>query len=191
MAGLRTSEPSPETASRLPDPEALGGDRGRYVWPSAKLVDDPRRWARRGVYALLLAGAAAFVVYAFNNAPRNDVAMTRDPAVVRQLPAPGAHILHQAQVGAILRVGYDGRIAINGIAIPEDQMDGAVPASSPVYDPRLGSRPNRRNEVLFTPGKGKVIDHYGTGDVTIVVRYWKIADGPSRARSVAWRFSVN
>lgn len=114
-----------------------------------------------------------------------------DPAVVRRVPAPGAHVLSQTSVGAQLLPGYDGRIIIDGRNIPEDQMDGAAPQGSPAYDPRYGVRPNNKNKVFFTPGPAKVIDRYRTGEVHITIRFWRIADGPSAARTISWAFFVN
>lgn len=166
-------------------------DEHRYRWPSSRAVADRHRWARRGVFAGLLLAAAAFVVYAFREAPSNEVSTHRPPAVVREVPIPGSHVLHQAQVGAVLKTGYDGRITVNGTEIPEQQMDGAIPVSAPTYDPRLGPRPNTRNLVLFTPGEHKVIDAYDRGTVTIEVRYWKVDEGPSRSKSISWTISVN
>ena len=97
-----------------------------------------------------------------------------------------------SQLAASLRAGgYDGRLTVNGVAIPETDMDGAIPVTSREYDPKLGPRPNNRNEVLFTPGKGKVIETYGTGDVTLTLRYWNIARGQRSARTLSWHFTVN
>lgn len=153
---------------------------------------DPYKWVRRGIEAVLLLAATAFCVYAFGRSPdQADVNPVHDPAVVAQVPPPGANVPRQSQVGAKLQPGYDGRISINGVEVPEDQMDGAIPTTSKEYDPRYGIRPNRRELVLFTPGPGKVIDRYGSREVTITVRFWRIIDGPDASRAVTWTIYVS
>lgn len=160
--------------------------------PTSSPPPDPYKWVRRGIEAALLTVAIAFLVYAFSRSPdQADVNPVHDPAVLMQVPAPGANVPRQSQVGAKLQQGYDGRITINGIDIPEDQMDGAIPTTSREYDPRLGVRPNNREQVLYTPGPGKVIDRYGTRQVIITVHFWRIADGPTTERAVTWSIYVS
>ncbi len=161
---------------------------------SAALGPPPDRfkWVRRGIEAALLVAVTLFCVYAFGRSPdQADVHPLHDPAVVQQIPAPGANVPRQVQVGVILQPGYDGRLSINGVAIPEDQMDGAIPTTSPEYDPKLGVRPNNRERVLYTPGPGKVIDRYGSREVTITATFWRIIDGPSAERAVTWTIYVS
>lgn len=167
----------------LPDPGPVTADVGGDRW----------KWPRRLVSFLLLALAVAFCVKAVQRAPAPGGALNdaTDPAVVRQVPEPGGHVLHQTSVGVQLLPGYDGRLTIDGTTIPEDQMDGAAPPGSPAYDPRYGVRPNNKEQVFFTPGKGKVIGEYGTGEVHITVRFWRIADGERSARMISWAFFVN
>ena len=77
-----------------------------------------------------------------------------DPAVVSRVPGPGDKVLRQSEVGAELKPGYDGRVLVNGVEIPEDQMVGALdPGSSEAQ--RFGVRPNNRNEVFFKPEAGQ------------------------------------
>ncbi len=184
------AETTPRHTDPGPRPERDPDDH-RYVWPKGTEVADRWRWPRRIFFTVALLGAAAFVVYAFDRAPNNVKAANLDPAIVRQEPIAGSHVLHQAQVGLVLQQGYDGRITIDGNTIPEDEMDNAIPTSSPLYDPRLGPRPNDKNQVLYTPAAGKVLDGYPPGVVTISVRYWKIADGEGASRTLTWTINVN
>lgn len=159
---------------------------------SAPAPPDRWRWARRLVQLVLLLGAAAFAVYAFGRAPDHaETGPLHDAAVLQQVPAPGANVLRQTQVGAKLKPGYTGLIIVNGTQIPEDQMDGAVPTTSKEYDPRFGVRPNNKELVFFTPGPGKVISRFGSREVTITVRFWPIADGEGAAQSVTWTIYVS
>lgn len=156
--------------------------------------NDPWRWPRRLLAAAALAAALVFVVVAVQRAPSSPeegVPNAGDAAVVRQTPAPGTHVLRQSRVGAELLDGYDGELTIDGRTIPEDQLDYSVGPDHPDYDPEQGIRPNNRNLVFYTPGPGKDVERYRTGEVSVSLRFWKIADGPSTARTVSWVFFVN
>ena len=82
---------------------------------------------------------------------------------------------------------------MNGISIPEEQMEGARDPAS--VDPddlaENGLRPNNRNRVFFTPGPGKVIEEFDNGIVTITVRYFPEGLEDSSARSVTWQIRVS
>lgn len=153
----------------------------------------PWRWPRRIIALCALAGAIVFLAVSLEKSPVSESrpAPVADPAVVRRVPEPGAHVLRQSSVGVELLPGYDGRLTINGTMIPEDQLDGAVAPGSPAYDPRQGIRPNNRNQVFFTPAPDKAIDRYPTGEVHVTARFWSLADGESTARSISWAFFVN
>ena len=175
---METVNPSP--ATEAPTAPGPAPDRGK--------------WPFRIVGALALGLAVAFCVYAFSNSPDqaadNPVA---DPAIVQQIPTPGSHVLRQSQVGVLLQNGYDGRITVAGIPIPEDQMDGALDPSNAAQAAevsRYGVRPNDKNQVFFTPGPGKPINRYTSGEVSVTVTFWQISLGPSHSRSVSWAFFV-
>lgn len=161
------------------------------VVPSAHRPD-PWRWPRRILMAGLLGAAIAFLAVTLEKSPESASrpGPVDDPAVVRREPEPGSHVLRQSTMGVELLAGYDGSLTVNGVNIPEDQLDGAIGPGDPAYDPKLGIRPNNRNRVFFTPGRGKAVDHYTTGEVLVVARFWKIADGPSTARTISWAFFV-
>lgn len=155
---------------------------------------DRWRWPRRIGAVCALAAAVVFVVVAVQRAPSSPeggVAAAGDPAVVRQTPAPGSHVLRQSSVGAELLPGYDGELTVNGRTIPEDQLDNAIGPDHPGYDPDLGVRPNTRNQVFYTPGPGRELERYDTGEVEVTLRFWKIVDGPATARTISWVFFVN
>jgi len=175
-----TAGPTPPAA---PAPEAVEPEAAR---PSSRST-----WTFRIVGGLALLLAVWFCFYAFARSPdQADTSPVDDPAIVQQVPTPGSHVLRQSQVGVLLQSGYDGRLTINGTAIPEGQMDGAVDPRSANFDPRYGVRPNNKSSVFFTPGPGKVITRYNTGEVNIVVQFWEIARGRSHARKVSWAVFV-
>lgn len=154
---------------------------------------DPWKWPRRLGMAAALGAALLFVVVTLQNAPHssNSAEAADDPAVVRRTPDPGSHVVRQSSVGVQLLPGYDGRLTIDGVTIPEDQLDGVVLPGDANYDPELGIRPNTRNRVFFTPGPDKAVDEYRTGEVQVTARFWRIADGESASRSISWAFFVN
>jgi hypothetical protein len=146
---------------------------------------------RRLVLAAVLVIGVAFAVYAFSRSPSQSVtAPATDPAVEQYLPSkPGTHVLQQAEVGVILKPGYDGRITINGTTIPEEQMDGVIPRDAPTYNPSLGLRPNNKNFVAFTPGPGKVFTKLPANAVEVSVTFWLVSR-PSATRTITWQLST-
>ena len=143
---------------------------------------------RRIVIALILVAAVVVLVWTQRGGESAEGGGTAcsDPAVVAWDPCPGSRILRQAQVGVELQPGYDGRISIDGVAIPEDQMLGAIVPGTEAYDQltpeqrALGPRPNNKNVVKFQPGEGKVIERF-SGQIRVNVRYWKQSEGEDSA----------
>ena len=81
---------------------------------------------------------------------------------------------------------------IDGVAVPEEQMEGARdPADVDPEDlAENGLRPNNRNRVYFQPGPGKVIEEFDSGLVTIELSYFKERQ-PDTARTVRWQIRVD
>lgn len=100
----------------------------------------------------------------------------RDAAVEAFEPpdgSPGA--IRQSRIGIDLVTGWTGVLVVNGIEIPEDQLDRNGPL----------------NQVFFTPGEGKEIERLAPGAVEVTALIWRLV-GETRddARSVVWRFRV-
>lgn len=152
----------------------------------------PRSWPRRLAIVAALAVAVGVLWYGGRRAD-DGVVRPGDAVVVLQDPGPGTRAVRQTTVGAELEPGYDGRLSINGVAIPEEQMEGAIdPRSvSPDQLARYGVRPNNRNRVFFRPGKGKVLEELPQGDVTVTVRYFRERHDPAEARTLTWSFHVD
>ena len=118
-----------------------------------------------------------------------------NPAVVAWDPCPGSRILRQAQIGVELKPGYDGRITVNGIAVPEAQMEGAIAPGTEAYDQlspeerALGPRPNNKNVVKFQPGEGKVVEEF-SGQVRVGIRYWQESEGEDTAQPLSYTVFV-
>jgi hypothetical protein len=161
--------------------------------PLPPLETAGRRWLRRLVILALLAVAVAALAYGAANDDTGPPGVDPDPAIVAQFPAPDARALRQTQVGAELKPGYDGRLVVNGVEIPEDQLEGAIDPSSvsPEELRRYGIRPNNRHRVIFQPGDGKVIEELPQGEVVIVLRYFRERRSEDSGRSVTWTITVD
>src|SRR4029078_2807082 len=132
-------------------------------------------WLRRTIMIGLLVFAVWFLWWATQRGEHGEAGPADDPAVVTRVPGPGDKVLRQSEVGAELKPGYDGRVLVNGVEIPEDQMVGALdPGSSEAQ--RFGVRPNNRNEVFFKPAAGKDIDTLRTGVHTVTTRFCAAQD---------------
>ncbi len=68
---------------------------------------------------------------------------------------------------------YTGVLELDGIEIPEDQLD----------------RIEQLGVIAFRPGPGKEITRLRTGENTVVVRYWPRTDPrPESPLTFSWRF---
>ena len=153
-----------------------------YGWPT---------WLRRTLITLALIGCAGLLYWGGHRSDAGKTPKDADPAIVRQYPPPGGTALSQATVGVELRSGYDGRLVINGIAIPEAQMEGARDPAT--VDPKdlkeNGLRPNNRNHVAFTPGPGKVIEKLPEGTIYVSVQYFPERRNHDAGRTIDWTFN--
>jgi hypothetical protein len=152
---------------------------------------------RRVLIALVLVACAGALLWAGRDGGTPEDTVSGSTAIVRYQPTPGSRVLRQSEVGVELEPGYDGRLTIDGVAIPEDQMSGAIDPSSaefqelPAEVQAQGPRPdNIKNMVMFQPGPGKAITEYDTGTVEITVRFWRIADGPALAETTTYTIRV-
>ncbi|MUH51916.1 MAG: hypothetical protein F2789_11985 [Actinobacteria bacterium] len=103
-----------------------------------------------------------------------------------------AQVQMQEKIQVDLIDGYTGVLVVDNIELPVVSLD-ALPAARPgqqvdlplsvIFEPG-------NNTLSFQPTKGALIEKYNTGVNTVVVRYWKIVDGPAAARSFTWQFDV-
>ena len=152
----------------------------------------PRSWPRRLVIGALLVFCAFVLFRCGHRADTDGKTGDQDPVIVSQTPLPDGHALRQSEVAAVLLEGYDGRLTINGTAIPEGQMEGAIdPSSVSAADyKKYGLRPNNRNTVAFQPGPGKVLTSLPTGQVTVTLHYFRDRLNQQGGRTVSWSFTV-
>ncbi len=160
-----------------PAPVEIGG------WPT---------WLRRSFTALVLVLAVGLAAWGMGVVETGGGQDELDPAVISLFPTSDAQALRQTAVGAELAQGYDGRLTVNGVEIPEEQMDGARDPSTvdPADLAKNGLRPNNRNHVFFKPGPGKVVEELQQGTVTITLRYFKERKEDT-SRTLSWSIRVD
>jgi hypothetical protein len=130
---------------------------------------------RRIVTTLLLAAALFGFFYAFTRPTDKQQPAIRDVAVRHVEPPPGDRVLRQTEIAIDLAAGYTCVLTIDGIRIPEDQVDHIVGL----------------NRFSFTPGKDKAIEELRAGRLGAKAELWDttIPDAPHRTYS--WNFEVH
>jgi hypothetical protein len=145
--------------------------------PTLEVVTDA---VRRLLVIVAVVAALAGIVFAFTlvdtDDGTNDVAVTDAGPVEQLIPPRGSEILRQEAVGVDLRPGWTGVLVINGVEIPEDQLDTDNAAS-------LG-------QILYTAGSGKAIERFEAGENCITAVVWRVQESRADARNTAWCFNV-
>ena len=145
-------------------------------------VDDEsprRRVIRRIVTTIAILGCfggLALAVQHTQRADKDEPSITGTPHTIVELqaPAPGSSVLSQAQLLIDLTSDYDARFVVNGVLIPDDQLQ---------KQPEL-------NQVLFTPGPGKVVEKYNAGPNCVDADIFRIDGAPEDIPAVHWCFNV-
>ena len=126
------------------------------------------------VLVVTLAAAALVAAYMTTNTDEGSGSGTDGSYVERLLPERDTQLVQQGTVGIDLAPGWEGTLTVDGVAIPEDQLD---------VTPSL-------NLVQFTPGDGKALEALRVGNICAQARAWESATGPDDARTVTWCFDV-
>ena len=130
---------------------------------------------RRVVISLLLAVAVGGFVVAANLHVDAPTTPPRDRAITTVYPAPGALVERQTQVFYELDSSYDGVLQINGVEIPEDQVERLS-----VGQTRIG----------FTPGPGKEISRFPPSRNCATALFWHRDQTRAAARMYSWCFNL-
>lgn len=137
---------------------------------SARLVTLPRV-----VMSVLLALSFAGLYVAFTLHDDSPAPRLRPPAVTTVSPEPGSLQLRQTEIFVELAAAYTGTLSVNGVRIPEDQMQVI----------------EGLNRYSFTPGPGREIEALPPGAACAAVEYHRIGDEQSPPASYRWCFSVS
>ena len=135
---------------------------------------------RRTLVTLAVVALLAGVVLAFSKVSRddgtNDIAVTESGPVEQLIPPRNSEILRQDVTGVDLRPGWTGVLIVNGVEIPEDQLDLDNLES-------LG-------QVFFTPGEDKAVERYDAGENCVTAVVWRVEESRADSRTVDWSFNV-
>ena len=132
---------------------------------------------RRIVITLIVFACIGGMAIAVAHTRRGDdqPTITGSPTVVQLLAPPdGSNVLSQAQIEIDLTAPYDAHLSINGVPVPDDQLQ---------KHPEL-------SQVVFTPGAGKVFEKLPSGRNCVEADVFRV-DGTNEAvPPVRWCFNV-
>jgi hypothetical protein len=95
--------------------------------------------------------------------------------IERLIPGEQEQVLRQAEVGIDLLTGWDATLAIEGVEIPDGQLD----------------RIEDLGQVRFLPGPGKVFETLPEQpNVCATATYWQRATGPDQSFTRTWCFTT-
>ena len=99
-----------------------------------------------------------------------------DAAVVEALlPRRNAQVPQQTNVGIDLATGWAGTLVVDGVEIPEDELQ---------LMPEIGL-------VEFTPGEGKAVEQLDSGENCVSAIIWPVSEGRGVSdRTIPWCFDV-
>ena len=130
------------------------------------------------VVAALLVAAAAFTAAILATQTGEDPPVTvsgRPDVVEHVIPPDGAAVQRQAELGIDLAPGYEARLVIDDLEIPEGELR-LVP---------------EQNQVFFTAGEGKSIEALEAGRTCVTAIAWRSAVGRGvDDERVRWCFTV-
>jgi hypothetical protein len=131
---------------------------------------------RRVILSLLVVGAIALIGIGFSltKEPDPEVQLT-DSALVQVFPSGGSLDLRQAEIGFILQPAYTGRLLVDGVAIPDDQIAFQVGV----------------NRWSFTPGPGTETGALHPGRHTATAIFWQKGKDEPSGRRDSWSFNAH
>ena len=120
------------------------------------------------------------------------------PAAIERIsPGPNEQVLQQAQILVDFVEGYEASLTVDGIEIPTTRLDelssegNTLSPGSQLNIPPTAIYDPGNYTISFQPQQGAPIERFGQGSHTVVVRYWKVVDGPTKARTFEWEFEAN
>lgn len=128
------------------------------------------------VALICVAGLVFAYTLVSTDGAEDDIAVTDAGPIEALIPPRDSEILAQASMGVDLRPGWTGVLALNGVEIPEDQLDLANVAS-------LG-------QILFTPAEGRAVEEYDAGENCAAAITWRVEESRANARTTTWCFNV-
>lgn len=135
---------------------------------------DPLVTLPRMVMSVLLAFALAAMYVAFTEHDDSPNPRLRPQAIRAVSPLPASLQLRQTEIFVELAPEFTGALTVNGIPVPDDQLDVI----------------RGLNRYAFTPGQGKEIEALPPGRACAVVDYTSV-DPSAPGGSYRWCFNVS
>ena len=122
----------------------------------------------------------------------------RLPASIEMMtPGPGDQVLQQSQIFVDFVEGYEASLTIDGIELATTRLDeltsegGSLKPGQQVDIPPTAIYDPGNFTISFTPQQGAPIEAFSQGEHNAMVTYWKIEDGPDKARTFKWTFEAD
>jgi hypothetical protein len=136
---------------------------------------------RRLVIGLVIAGSLGVIFYGCSKIEHddgtNDIAVTDSSPAEQLIPPRNSEILRQEAVGIDLKAGWTGVLQVNGVEIPEDQVDDDALASTGV--------------LTYTVGDDKAVERFIAGENCVTAIVWRVEDTRDEAAApITWCFNV-
>ena len=148
-------------------------------------VESPRRRViRRSITTAVIIGCIGLLVVAAQHTQRGDkdeptfsgaAQQQQNASIVElQAPAPESSVLSQAQITIDLSINYSATLRVNGVDLPDDQLQ---------------KRPELA-QISFAPGTGKVFEKLPQGRVCVDANVFRIDGTQEDPRTITWCFNV-
>jgi hypothetical protein len=137
-----------------------------------RLFKHPGRVAVVAITLLVVFNLAIVLFNESDTSPQGEKALPVDIEAVKPEPNQITGLIDDVTVDLADR--YSGVLVVDGIEIPEDQLDRVTGIQT----------------VSFRPGPDKVIGRFRAGENTVTVKYWdgRLQDRPARPYSFSWSF---
>lgn len=131
------------------------------------------------IAAAVVAVAIAMLAYgctALSNGNDDPVLNSGEAKIVDNLiPRRNSQVPQQSSIGIDLAPGWTGTLVLNGVEIPEDELQKT---------PQIGV-------IEYTPGPNKTVPRFRTGQNCVNAIIWQLKDGRGVAdRNIPWCFEV-
>lgn len=136
-------------------------------------------------------GVVIFVLaFVLADTDTGDDIIFNDPAIEALLPVPGSEVLRQSQVGIDLASGFEAELVINGVPIPNDQINILRSGDDPEQSAEQpGAFSTTINRFLYQPLEGRAVPELKGDENCVVATFWPLSD-PSDVRTTSWCFTV-
>jgi hypothetical protein len=143
--------------------------------PRRRLFKHPGRVAVVAITLLVVFNLAIVLLNESDTSRSGEQALPVDIEAVSPEPNQLTGLIDTVTVD--LADQYSGVLVVDGVEIPEDQLDRVVGIQT----------------ISFRPGPDKVISRFRAGENVVVVKYWngRLQDRPAKPYSFSWTFRAS